>query len=147
MPLQWYHGNFACRGAQRRSKSKEAKTKMIDKDLIIQPNKKDEENEMMQRAQDMQRKMQESQQKLAVKEVQGEAGGGMIKVTLSCQFDMKKISIDPALLKEPGAVIEDLIIAAYNNAKKKVEEAMRQMMLDLTRELGLPDDSGVGGHA
>lgn len=97
-------------------------------------------NEIMQKAQAMQGKMQQAQQKLAGLVAEGMAGGGLAKVTLNGQHEMKALFIDPALLNEPREVIEDVIIAAYQDAKRKVEEIMKKEMSNIAKDIGLPQD-------
>ena len=95
--------------------------------------------QMMKQAQEMQTKMAEMQERLAETEVTGASGGGMIQVTLNGKGEMRGVSIDPALV-DPSevAVLEDLIVAATNDAKAKVEAQLAQKMGELTGGLGLP---------
>ena len=96
-------------------------------------------NQIMKQAQAMQKKMEEMQQKLGTKEAEGSAGGGLVKVTVSGKGDMKKIDISNDLLKaEEKEVLEDLIIAAFNDAKGKVETDFNSSMSGLASEMGLP---------
>jgi DNA-binding YbaB/EbfC family protein len=85
--------------------------------------------QLMKKAQEMQAKVQKAQQELEEKEFNGEAGGGMVKVTINGKGDMKQIQIDPSLLDpEEKDMLEDLIIVAYNEAKKKASDAMDDVM-------------------
>ncbi len=95
--------------------------------------------QMMKQAQEMQAKMAEMQERLAAVEVTGASGGGMIQVTLNGKGEMRKIAIDPALM-DPNEVevLEDLIVAATNDAKVKVEAQAAQRMSELTGGLNLP---------
>ena len=95
--------------------------------------------QMMQQAQEMQAKMAEMQEQLAEVEVTGASGGGMIQVTLNGKGEMRKVAIDPALM-DPNEVevLEDLIVAATNDAKAKVEAQVAQRMSELTGGLNLP---------
>ena len=94
---------------------------------------------MMQQAQKMQTKMQEMQDNLEKEEYEGQAGGGMVKVTVSGKGDMKKVGIDKSLMDpEETEMLEDLIIAAFSDAKKKSEDASAEKMGELTGGLGLP---------
>ena len=95
--------------------------------------------QMMKQAQEMQAKMAEMQEQLAAVEVTGASGGGMIQVTLNGKGEMRKVAIDPALM-DPNevAVLEDLIVAATNDAKVKVEAQAAQRMSELTGGLNLP---------
>ena len=94
---------------------------------------------MMQQAQQMQKKMEEMQQKLAETEITGKSGGGMVQITMNGKGEAKKIVIDPKL-GDPNdkEVLEDLIIAAINDAKTHNEIKMNEEMGKLTGGLGLP---------
>ncbi len=95
--------------------------------------------QMLKQAQDMQAKMQEMQDTLANIEVIGSAGGGMCQITMSGTGEARKVSIDPALvIPDEAKVLEDLILAAINDAKAKVEEKSRSEMQKLTGGLELP---------
>ena len=77
-------------------------------------------NDMMKKAQEMQKKMQEIQESLASLEVEGTAGGGMVKIVMNCKNEVKKIELDPSIIKqEEKQMMEDLIVAALNDAKNK----------------------------
>lgn len=85
---------------------------------------------LMKQAQMMQKKMQETQERLSHEECEGQSGGGLVKITLNGRSEMKKISIDPSLMNEKETdILEDLIVAAYNDAHEKVnvmqEEGMK----------------------
>jgi len=98
---------------------------------------------MLKQAQQMQSKMQDMQAKLDATLVDGAAGGGMVKVTLSGKGDLKKLSIDPSLVDaEEKEVLEDLIVAAHADAKQKVEAMMAEEMQKATAGLNIP---GMGG--
>ena len=93
---------------------------------------------IMKQAQMMQKKMEEEQTKLAQEEVEGSSGGGMVKVTLNGKFEMKKLSIDNSLVDPQDVeVLEDLIVAAYNDAKNKVDAKMQDSMSALSGGLNL----------
>lgn len=95
--------------------------------------------QLMKQAQQMQSKMAEMQAKLAEAEMSGASGGGMVTITVNGKGDIKKLSIDPSLLTpDDKEVVEDLIIAAYNDAKTKVDAFMQQEMGKLTGGLQLP---------
>ena len=95
--------------------------------------------QMMKQAQEMQAKMAEMQEQLAEIEVTGASGGGMIRVTLNGKGEMRKVEIDPALVTSGEVeVLEDLIVAATNDAKVKVEVQAAQKMSELTGGLNLP---------
>ena len=94
---------------------------------------------LMKQAQQMQAKMGEMQAKLAEVEVTGAAGAGMLQVTLNGKFELKKVKIDPSLVDPNDVeVLEDLILAAFNDAKTKVDVTMQDEMAKLTGGLGLP---------
>ena len=95
--------------------------------------------QMLQQAQEMQKKMEEMQAALEDMEVEGAAGAGMVKVTLNGKGVMKAIKVDPSLFSsEEAEVVEDLIVAAHNEAKAKVEEKTKEEMAALTGGLDLP---------
>jgi DNA-binding YbaB/EbfC family protein len=95
--------------------------------------------QMMKQAQAMQGKMQEIQEKLEEMEVTGESGGGMVKAILSGKGRLRKLSIDPAIVTpDDTEMMEDLIVAAINDAKDKSEAAAKEQMGDLTGGLPLP---------
>lgn len=94
---------------------------------------------IMKQAQMMQKKMEEEQAKLAQEEVEGTSGGGMVKIILNGKFEMKKLNLDPSLIDpEDKEVLEDLIVAAYNDAKDKVDDKMQSSMNAMTGGLKLP---------
>ncbi len=94
---------------------------------------------LMKQAQQMQAKMAEAQLELEQIIVEGEAGGGMVKVALTAKGAMKSVSIDPSLLKaEEKEILEDLILTAHMQARSKAEEAMAEKMKALTGGLPLP---------
>ena len=96
-------------------------------------------NDMMKKAQEMQKKMQEIQESLASLEVEGTAGGGMVKIVMNCKNEVKKIELDPSIIKqEEKQMMEDLIVAALNDAKIKAEEKSKEEMAKLSGDLGLP---------
>ena len=96
-------------------------------------------NDMMKKAQEMQKKMQEMQNSLSNLEVEGTSGGGMVKVIMNCKNEVKKIDVDPSIIKQDDkTMMEDLIVAALNDAKSKAEEKTQDEMKKLTGGLGLP---------
>jgi DNA-binding YbaB/EbfC family protein len=94
---------------------------------------------MMKQAAQLQSKMQELQAELDTIEVEGTAGGGMVTVKLSAKGDMKGTKIDATLMK-PGEseILEDLLVAAHADARRKAEEVMQDKMKNLTGGLPLP---------
>jgi len=97
--------------------------------------------QLMKQAQQMQAKVTELQEHLAQMEISGLSGGGMIQMVLDGKGDLRKITIDKALL-DPNEqeVLEDLIVAAYTDAKNKVEVRVREAMSKMTGGLELPPD-------
>lgn len=94
--------------------------------------------EMLKKAQEMQAKMGDMQAELDNMEVEGVAGAGLVKVVLSGKGDMKSVKIDDSLYSsEDKEVLEDLILAAHNQAKAKVADAAANQMKDLTGGLDL----------
>jgi nucleoid-associated protein EbfC len=94
---------------------------------------------MIKQAQAMQAKMQEAQAELETTIVEGEAGGGVVKVTLTAKGAMQKVSIDPSLLKpEDVEILEDLIVSAHAQARSKAEAALTEKMKAITGGLQLP---------
>lgn len=94
---------------------------------------------LMKQAQQMQSKMAEMQAKMSETEVTGASGGGMLQVTLNGKYVLKKIAIDKALVDPNDVeVLEDLIVAAFNDAKVKAETAMSEEMAKMTGGLNLP---------
>lgn len=95
---------------------------------------------MMKQAQQMQARMVEMQAELERHEMTGQSGGGMVTVTLNGKGEMRGIKIDPALVTpEDVEVLEDLIVAATNDAKAKVEAHMAEQMQKLTGGMKLPE--------
>ena len=94
---------------------------------------------LMKQAQEMQAKMGEFQENLSSLEVSGSSGGGLIKVTLNGKGEMRSINIDPSLLKPDEAeILEDLVTAAHNDAKSKLEEKVQEKTSDMMGGLQLP---------
>jgi DNA-binding YbaB/EbfC family protein len=95
--------------------------------------------QMMRQAQEMQAKMAELQERLAATEVTGVSGGGMVRVTSNGKGEMRSVKIDPILLDSNEIeVLEDLIVAAANDARAKAEAATAERMRELTGGLALP---------
>ena len=94
---------------------------------------------LMKQAQQMQAKMEEMQARLAEVEVTGTAGGGMISVTVNGKGEVRRIKIDPSIVsKDETEMLEDLLVAACNDAKGKAEAHVAQEMSKLTGGLNLP---------
>jgi hypothetical protein len=95
--------------------------------------------QMMKQAQQIQTKMQEMQEKLAEMEMSGSSGAGMVTVTLNGKGEMRRVKIDPSLFNSNDAeVVEDLIVAAFSDAKKKLDVVLAEEMSKVTGGLNLP---------
>jgi len=96
-------------------------------------------NQIMKQAQAMQKKMNDMQEQFSQQDFTGTAGGGLISITINGKGEMRKISIDPTLVeKDDVEVLEDLIMAAFNDAKKKADESTEGAMSDAMGGMGLP---------
>ncbi|MFC5584912.1 YbaB/EbfC family nucleoid-associated protein [Nitratireductor kimnyeongensis] len=94
---------------------------------------------LMGKAKEMQAKFQAMQEEMAEMEIDGQAGGGTVKVTLSGKSEMKALKIDPSLFKEDDVeILEDLILAAHNDAKAKLEAAIQEKTQEMTAGLPIP---------
>jgi len=95
-------------------------------------------SDLMQQAQKLQADMQKAQENLASAEVQGQSGAGLVTVTMNGRHDVKRVTIDPAVLREDKEVLEDLLAAAVNDAVRKVEAHNQEAMSGLAAGLNLP---------
>jgi DNA-binding YbaB/EbfC family protein len=95
-------------------------------------------SQLMRQAQEMQANMQKAQNELAEIEVEGAAGGGMVKVVMTCKHEVRRVTIEDSVLRDDKEMLEDLIAAALNDANKKVEQTVQQKLSSLTGGLGLP---------
>ena len=93
---------------------------------------------LMRQAQEMQENMRKLQDELASVEVEGQSGAGMVKVTMTCKHDVRRVRIDPSLLGDDKEMLEDLVAAAVNDAARKVEAAVQEKMGSIAGGLGLP---------
>jgi DNA-binding YbaB/EbfC family protein len=93
---------------------------------------------MMKQAQQMQQNMQKAQAELATVEVEGQAGSGMVKVTMTCGHAVRRVSLDDSVLTDDKEMLEDLIVLAVNDALKQVESTTQQRMSAFTSGMGLP---------
>ena len=101
---------------------------------------------MMQQAKVMQEKMQEMQAELAEKEVEGNAGGGLVKTVMTCRGEVRGLTIDPSLINaDEKDVLEDLIKAAVNDAKNKADQMMAEETQKMMSDMGLPAGAAAGG--
>ena len=97
-------------------------------------------SEMLQKAKQMQQKMKEAQEQIKNIEVEGVSGGNLVKVTLSGDYELKSIIISENAKKESQEIINDLIIAAYNNAKENLKKKSAEELSKVTGGLNLPSD-------
>ena len=95
--------------------------------------------QLMKQAQAMQENMQRLQSELASLEVEGQAGGGMVRIVANCKHQVRRVTIEPALLSEDKDLLEDLLAAAINDLNGRIEEAVQARMSSLTGGLSLPD--------
>ena len=93
---------------------------------------------LMRQAQKMQEEMKRAQEELAEAEVTGQAGGGMVSVTLSGRHEVRRVKIDPEVLKDDPEMVEDLIAAAMNDAVNKVSEMMQERFSGMAGGMDLP---------
>ncbi|MDX1824684.1 MAG: YbaB/EbfC family nucleoid-associated protein [Thiohalomonadales bacterium] len=92
---------------------------------------------LMKQAQKMQADMQKAQEELANIEVQGQSGGGLVSVTMTCRHDVKRVTIDDSVMDDKE-MLEDLVAAALNDAVRQVEKTVEEKMSGLTSGMGLP---------
>lgn len=93
---------------------------------------------LMKQAQKMQEDMQKAQAELATMEVEGQAGGGMVKVTMNGRHEIRRVNIDDSLMGDDKDMLEDLVAAAVNDAVRKVEQQSSDKMSGLTAGMNLP---------
>jgi DNA-binding YbaB/EbfC family protein len=93
---------------------------------------------ILKQAQKMREDLQKAQEKLAQEEVTGESGGGMVLVIMNGTHEVKRVTIDPALMADDKEMLEDLVAAAFNDAARRVEETVAEKMSGMTSGLGLP---------
>ena len=93
---------------------------------------------IMKQAQQMQANLEKAQKELADAEVTGESGAGMVKVTMNGRHDVKRVEIDPELMKDDKEMVEDLLAAAVNDANRRVEKMSQERMSEMTAGMGLP---------
>ena len=94
--------------------------------------------QLMKQAQMMQDNMRRLQEQLGSMEVEGQSGAGMVKVTMTCKHEVRRVSIDPSLVGDDREMLEDLLCAAFNDAAHKVEATVSEKMGGLTAGMGLP---------
>ena len=94
--------------------------------------------QLMKQAQEMQANMQKAQEEMANLTVTGESGGGMVKITMTCKHEVRGLDIDDTLLGDDKDMLEDLIIAAFNDAVRRVEKTVQEKFSGMTAGLNLP---------
>ena len=94
--------------------------------------------QLMKQAQMMQENMRRMQEQLATLEVEGQSGAGMVRVQMTCKHEVKRVSIDPSLLADDREMLEDLLVAAFNDAATRAESTIAEKMSGMTAGLGLP---------
>ncbi|KAB0574622.1 MULTISPECIES: YbaB/EbfC family nucleoid-associated protein [Ideonella] len=93
---------------------------------------------LMKQAQAMQDNLKKAQEELALIEVEGQSGAGLVKVLMTCKNDVKRVTIDPSLLADDKDMLEDLVAAAFNDAVRRAEQTSQEKMSKLTAGLPLP---------
>ena len=93
---------------------------------------------LMKQAQQMQDNMKKMQEQLAGVEVEGQSGAGMVKVIVTCRNEVKRVTIDPSLVGDDKDMLEDLVVAAVNDALRRAEQTAQERMGSVTSGLPLP---------
>ncbi len=93
---------------------------------------------MMKQAQKMQEDMQKAQEEIANMEVEGQAGGGMVKVVMNGRHELRKVELDDSLMSDDKEMIEDLLAAAVNDAVRRIEQQSSEKMSGVTAGINLP---------
>ncbi len=93
---------------------------------------------LMKQAQKMQEELQKAQEELARAEVQGQSGGGLVKITINGRHEVRRVEIDDSLMGDDREMLEDLIAAAMNDAVHRLEEHTKERMAGLTAGINLP---------
>ena len=94
--------------------------------------------QLMKQAQQMQADMQKAQEEMASLTVTGESGAGLVRITMTCKHEVKALQIDDSLLSDEKDMLEDLIIAAFNDAQRRVESTVQEKFSGMTSGLNLP---------
>ena len=94
--------------------------------------------QLMKQAQMMQENMRRMQESLATLEVEGQSGSGAVKVQMTCKYEVKRVTIDPSIAGDDREMLEDLMLAAFNDASRKAEATIAEKMGGMTAGLGLP---------
>lgn len=100
---------------------------------------KGELGKLMQQAQKMQEQMQQAQEEIAGMEVEGAAGGGMVKVTMTGRHEVRRVNIDDSLMGDDREMLEDLVAAAVNDAVQKVEAETKERFSGMASGMNLPE--------
>ncbi|MCX7212376.1 MAG: YbaB/EbfC family nucleoid-associated protein [Burkholderiales bacterium] len=93
---------------------------------------------LMKQAQQMQDNLKKAQEQLAGVEVEGQSGAGLVKVVMTCRNEVKRVSIDPSLMGEDKDMLEDLVVAAFNDTLRRAEQTASDRMGSVTQGLPLP---------
>ena len=93
---------------------------------------------MMKQAQKMQADMQKAQEEIANMEVEGQSGGGMVKVTMNGRHEVRRVTLDDSLMEDDKEMIEDLLAAAVNDAVRRIEQESTERMSGVTAGMNLP---------
>jgi hypothetical protein len=94
--------------------------------------------QLMKQAQAMQDNMRRMQEQLSSIEVEGQSGGGTVKVLMTCKHEVKRVAIDPSLVGDDREMLEDLVTAAFNDAARRVDATVAEKMSGVTAGMGLP---------
>ena len=94
--------------------------------------------QLMKQAQQMQADMQKAQEEMAGLTVTGESGAGLVRITMTCKHELKRLEIDDSLIGDDKEMLEDLIIAAFNDAVRRVEKTVQEKFSGMTAGLSLP---------
>ncbi len=94
--------------------------------------------QLMKQAQEMQANMKKAQEEMASISVTGESGAGMVRITMTCKHQVKSVEIDDALVGDDKDMLEDLVVAAFNDCIRKVEKTVQEKFSGMTSGLNLP---------
>ncbi len=93
---------------------------------------------LMKQAQEMQENMQRMQEEVAQMEVEGQSGGGLVKIAMTGKHEARRVEIDPSALEDDKEMLEDLIAAAINDASRRIEQEQQEKMSGMTSGMNLP---------
>jgi len=94
--------------------------------------------QLMKQAQMMQENMRRMQEQLSAVEVEGQSGAGLVKVVMTCKHEVRRVTVDPSLVGDDREMLEDLLVAAFNDAAHRVESTVAEKMSGITGSLSLP---------